>query len=693
MSRSSAGRFVALAASALLALAALVFPSPSSTAAPATPAAQAHPAKATKKWNAGLARTFAKEKGGKGTCDPMAAGACELPFPNDWYTQRDAKTATGRSLDLSTKTLPKTKAGFQFPAEALNRNDGFSPGSILTTLAPHVDTTKSHLAPITDIGSSLAKKAPAVIVDLATGEIRPYWAELDSRTTNPKLQSLLIHPAANLLTGHSYAVGLRGLVDSKGKALKPSGAFKKLRGKTLPAKSPLRNRQKQLAPVFKALAAVGFTRSSLYQAWGFTVASEENLASDVLTMRDQSYVPFEGSPTITVTNVEDNDQSTEPAVARWVTGTIEVPNYLSSDDAQPGGHLVRGADGLPQKPAADHTTNANFTCTIPWAAMTTPGTPSLYGHGLLGSADEVRSGSHGAVKNMAQTQDFVFCATDWIGIADPDTSYDASAIINPNNFPNVIDRMKQALLNAMFLGRAMTSPDGMSSLPAFQNASGQSVIDTSQKLAYDGNSQGGIMGGALVATDPDIDYGVLGVTGMNYSVLLDRSADFGLFGTALTSTYKNRLDVQITLELMQILWDRGETDGYAALLASSPTKRVLMHIAFGDHQVADIAAETEARTIGARISPDPISPGRNPDVVPYWGIETIPSYPYAGSAIVIWDSGSPAPPLTNNPPTEGHDPHSDPRNSPDGWVQKGEFLRTGTVIDVCDGGPCMTDPV
>lgn len=684
MNRRRSGRTVA--STAVLALAAALFAIPS--AAPAADAATAAPA-AHAQHRSSPAAAFKNARGGKGTCDPIAASACGLPFPNDWYTKPDQAAVTGRSLAYTKALLPKTTTGSQMPPAALNRNDGFSPGSVITTLAPGVDLDRSGMAPITDIASSLDSGAPVVLVDMKTGERRPYWAELDTRATDPTRQALLVHPSSNLEPGHRYAVGLRGLVDSKGKALTPTKAFRKLRGPALRAKSPLRSRQTQLKPVFKALAAAGVKRSGLYQAWGFTVASQANLASDVITMRDQSFANLQASPTITVTEVQDFTAEENANLARVVTGTVQVPNYLSTDDAQPGGSLVRAKDGLPQEPDATRVTAAEFVCTIPRVALTDPGTPSLYGHGLLGSAGEVKAGN---VQQMAQEHDFVFCATPWIGISEEDQFYDASALSDPSLFPNVIDRMKQGLLNAMFVGRALGSADGMAALPAFQNDSGQPVVDTGQQLVYDGNSQGGIMGGALVATSPDIDYGVLGVPGMNYSVLLDRSSDFVTFGAILAAAFPSRLDQQLMLLYFQILWDRGEADGYAHLLATSKTKRVLLHVAFGDHQVANIAAETEARTIGARISSDPIAPGRNPDVTPYWGIQTIPAYPYAGSAIVIWDSGSPAAPPTNTPPTEGRDPHSDPRKSSLAREQKAEFLRTGTVIDVCAGAPCTADP-
>ena len=61
---------------------------------------------------------------------------------------------------------------------------------------------------------------------------------------------------------------------------------------------------------------------------------------------------------------------------------------------------------------------AKFTCNIPRVAMATGGArPSLYGHGLFGSRDEVNQGQ---LQDMAQEHDFVFCATDWVGMACTD---------------------------------------------------------------------------------------------------------------------------------------------------------------------------------------------------------------------------------------------------------------------------------
>jgi hypothetical protein len=54
--------------------------------------------------------------------------------------------------------------------------------------------------------------------------------------------------------------------------------------------------------------------------------------------------------------------------------------------------------------------------------------------------------------------------------------------------------------------------------------------------------------------------------------------------------------------------------------------------------------------------------------------------------------GAATPPTTETPPRPpdyGKDPHSAPRSTTHGRVQKSAFLRVdGSVIDVCGGKPC-----
>ena len=63
------------------------------------------------------------------------------------------------------------------------------------------------------------------------------------------------------------------------------------------------------------------------------------------------------------------------------------------------------------------------------------------------------------------------------------------------------------------------------------------------------------------------------------------------------------------------------------------------------------------------------------------------------SVIVYWysaDRDNRVPPNGNVPPTSGGDPHSDPRKDNAASDQVAHFLRTGQLIDVCAGAPCVT---
>ncbi|WP_436774525.1 hypothetical protein [Yinghuangia sp. YIM S09857] len=638
----------------------------------------------------------AEERASAPECDPIDPAACMLPFPNDWYTVRDRRSETGRRLALTPSMMPVNTAGQTADPTAFNRGDGFSPGSTLVVRVPGISLPKSGAAPVTDVARSLSRDAPIVIVDNKTGQRWPYWAELDSHATNPDRQALLVHPARNFIPGHTYSIGLRNLRDEAGQPIGAGEAFARVAGRALPRHDPLWLRQKQLRPVLRELADHGrVDPRSLYLAWDFTVASTENTTESLLGIRDDAFDDLgRRAPAYTITSVQDFTPEQDDRIAREVKGFVAVPSYLNAPGGPPGSSFNYGRDGTPRQ-LPGNVQQAPFQCEIPRSAFAAPSQASLYGHGLLGSEREVRGSN---VRSMANEHNFTFCATKWIGMSEDDIPVVIASLTNIGNFDAVADRLQQGVLDTLFLGRLMSHPKGFAADPAFRSAEGRPVIDTRKGVVYDGNSQGGIMGGITVAVSQDVRRGVLGVTGMNYGgLLLNRSSDFVQFQPLLDGAYPDKIDQQISLLLMQLLWDRAETNGYAANMTSrplpdTPRHQVLMQIAFGDHQVANVSAEVQARTMGARIVSPALAPGRSPDVTPYWGISPITRYPYSGSsALVVWDSGTPAPPLTNTPPFEpdyGEDPHSDPRNSAAARVQKAVFLTTGKVVDVCDGAPC-----
>jgi hypothetical protein len=645
-------------------------------------------------------------------CDPLDDDYCLFPFPNDYFTVGDATSRTGRRLAFTSEALPaNAAAGRHVDPAKWNVVDGFSVGPMLLFLEETIDLAMTGAPPITDIAASLEPDAPVLLLDAETGAQQLLFAERDVRADVPATSSTIVRPGANLLNGHRYLAAMRSLQDGAGAALAADPVFAAYRDRTATPQLPVEARRPHMEALFAELAAFGVARGDLTLAWDFTTQSTESSSENLLHMRDDAFAILgDGAPAFTVDHV---DEPLDANVFRRIDGTFQVPNYLTSTDTVPA-ELRLGPGGLPENQGDFFT--AHYRCLIPHSATSgdmapaVPGRPVLYGHGLLGSHEETSAGN---VRAFAQEHDLIICGTDWTGFAEEDQLVALLALQNFSNFPKFIERQHQGILNFMVLGRLLLQEEeGFASNAAFQ-VDGQSVIDPSG-LFYDGNSQGGILGGVLAAFSQDILRFVLGVPGINYSTLLHRSKDFAPFNEILLESYPDAVDRIALLALAQILWDRTDPSGHvrhtmADTYPDTPPKKILYQVAFGDQQVAPFTVEVAARSNGARIHTPVLEPGKMvPEVEPYYGILPIESYPYDGSAVVIWDSGNPPPPIVNLAPPEilpsdpewddltpcpqdhDSDPHECPRRQPAARLQKSEFLKNdGAVVDVCGGMACL----
>lgn len=632
-------------------------------------------------------------------CDGLDSAGCMLPFPDDYYTTTDTASATGLHVLFPSGALPRNAAGAPLDPTPYERNDGFSPGSTILTHVPGLDLGRSGVATLSDIGASLDAGAPIVLLDTASMRRVPYWAELDANDPNPGEQLLLVHPAASLTPGHRYAVALRNLKTASGAPIEPERLFAAVLRGSSSGTAHQQAHVSHLAGVLATLGRAGVGRQGLFLAWDFTVISTASLDGPALTMRDTAFGALHGAlPSYKIDQVVDTPAGA-PHLARAVIGTVSVPDFLSAPGGPPGSVLHLGADGKPA-PLGSATIEAPFECEIPKAAVgnpedpnapVTPASVGLYGHGLFSSASEV---TNPAVAEFSDAHDFAACATNWTGLSHDDLSYDLSMTTDLSRFESVADRLTQAILNAQFLGRLLDDRRGFAANPAFQSASHQALIRPGM-LDYFGVSEGGIIGGAVTALSTDVHRAVLTVPGMDFDLLISRSADFSAFAGLLDKSYPDRLVQQFLFDVLQMLWDRGETDGYATHLTSNPlpgtpTHQVLLAEAFGDHQVANVATETEARTIGAMVHQPALAPGRSNLASPFWGLAALPDTGTSpGPALYVWDSGTPAPPLANVPPSAGTDPHGlVPLLVPAFWNQAAEFFATGRIENPCGAGPC-----
>lgn len=652
-------------------------------------------------------------------CDPLDPAVCLYPFPNDLFTRADESTDTGLRVNLLPSAMPRNVAGKVFDPTEINRNDGWSPGALIETLVPGIDLDVTGAPSIEDPLASANLSSPILVINATTGQPHPVWAELDAQwegATIPAGPALLIRPAINFDEGTRYIVALRDLRRADNSVIDAGAYFKQFRdgGDLTTTLDPVAElRRPHMESIFSTLTAAGIARGNLYLAWDFTVASERSLSERVLHIRDDAFstlgdtnmadgIVQGAAPTFTITSVTNYTAAQDAKVARQIQGAYVVPNYLSTPNAAPGGRFVYGIDGLPVRNPSPAV--STFTCRVPRSALadstaassaTAVSRVSLYGHGLLGTQGEITAGN---IKDMGHDHRMTFCATDWAGMSTYDAGNVVHSLADMSNFSTMADRMQQGFVNFMFLGRLLIHADGFAGSAAFKGPQGEPLLDTGE-LFYDGNSQGGIMGGSLVAVSPDVKRAVLGVPGMNYSTLLDRSSDWGEYYAAMNVSYPNRLDQQLIFSLIQMLWDRGEANGYAHHigadpLPNTPAHAVLLHQAFGDYQVANITTEVMARTLGAAIYQPSVTPSKVPaGVVPFWGMPDVASFagPYTGSVFVNWESpGRPWPPLTNTHPNVGGDPHSRPRSTAIARAQKSAFLQTnGFFLDTCGGGVCL----
>ena len=617
------------------------------------------------------------------TCDFLNPEHCLLPYPSSVFLVEDETTDTGLRISFPAEGMPRNRI---FPIDPTDHDDldGYSPGPMLLALFPEgVDLLASQTASIVDMERSLDADSPTVLIDAASGERIPHFAELDLQATSDATRVLIIRPVVRLRETHRYIVAIRGLITPEGAPVAAPRAFQILRdGEDSPVVA-INERRAAMEEIFQILDSNGVERNALLLAWDFTVASTRSLTGRLLAARDAALeANGPGAPPFEITEVqEDVDEN----ILRRVRGRYTVPLFMRS--ATPPTRYNLGPDGLPVQ---NGTTTAEFVVNIPRAAVAggvaNPARPCVYGHGLFGGRNEANAGHLRAFSNSAN---IMFGATDWIGMAEEDVRHVIAMLSAPrglSDFSIIPDRLQQAMLNFVFLGRLFVADDGFVALPEFQ-LDGVPLIDRTE-LYYYGISQGGIQGGTYLAISPDTARGVLGVGAMNYSFLLRRSIDFNPFQIVLNLNYLDELDRALLYPLLQQVWDRAEPQGYVSHLVDdpfpgTPAKKVLLQVGVQDSQVSHVAAEIQARSMGL--------PTTAPSARPVFGIPEIEA-PFDGSAFIPYEVGGLPAPLTNEAPLIENGVHEAVRRLPEAQMQIDAFLRPdGQIVNFCDGACAFED--
>lgn len=625
-------------------------------------------------------------------CDSLMTQRCALPWPSNKYLVEDTEMETGYRLQFGETSLIVNERDQRASPDIFDHLDGYSVGSAILTVFPNVDI--NNMATERDMSPSVDDDSQTVILELDDSgnpvQRIPHWAEFDqnwdAEDDPADEKTLFLRPGVILKEGTRYVVAFRNLEDTEGNAIERSEAFQSLLDGDTQDDPVLGPRQERFDEAIAALEDDGFDPASLTLAWDFNTYSSSTVHNRMLKARDRGFDAAGASgPEMTITEVKEQTEEEDDHWWLEIEGTFETPRFTETGeiDGQRGPVLVLDDNGDPVQNSEEPTRNPTFWIRVPHSAKDGTAHGMIqYGHGLLGTGEQVDGSFNGQIAN---DHNFIFFACSLAGMADVDVGNALKALQHVGVFPFMADRLHQGMLEFLLLARSMRER-----FPGLEEVTSRNINVNTDELFYSGISQGGIFGGTYMALSEDVTYGHLGVPGNNYSMLLQRSVDFDTYFNALRTNYPATIDQTLALEIIQLLWDQTDPVTYLRHITAEPFEGNDPHYALfapakGDYQVAVVNNEIAARS-GIDIA---LMDNYGREV---YGVTPEP-YPYTGSGVVLYDFGNPWPETGNKPPEDSlGDPHGKPRRADHHNEQMIHFFRNGAeIIDVCGGDGCTPD--
>lgn len=668
------------------------------------------------------------------SCDPLDSSSCAFPFPSSHFLVNDSSSATGVRVQFGAKTLPKTIDGGRISPSFWNELDGFSTISpLLFNLQGASNATfVSHL----HIERSLSYSASTLIINVATGQLMAHWTEKDE--VKPiQSSTIIIQPASPLDHASHYLVVVQNIVDVKGNLIKRTKPFEALMGsdeKAWKSYGSSERYNKYHWHLIPLMAKLGINIEGVQLAWDFVTVSRETNQGRYEKMRS---IAMSHYPELQIIKDETYEQRCNregggtgggTGIGRAITAKLSAPNFLATKHNKRGGFLPRlpidkkSPDyGIRTRRAEIRKYGETYTYVqiqIP-CSLTQRESPQRaskivqYGHGLFGTRNEVESGWIGPWLDRSK---MVFFASDWFGMSRFDRLKIAKIILSElSDFATIPETTMQGWANKVVVLNAIR-PGGV--LSTFLANSGISIVPPDGDVAYYGISQGGVVGGGYVASNPYFRRAALGVPGSPFALLLTRSHDFDAFQALFELTLFQWRDIRLSLALMQQLWDQGESAGWLHYMNhhtpnTIPKKSVLIQDAFGDAQVSILGARVMARSYNAsNITPAPHtnifgipdSPKvsdilRDDDGYSKESVGNVSIFNSSSSSSIISSiSSSPASgltewsyddvppmPFSNIAPSRDSDTHECIRREKDGQDQIFNFFTTGIISQTCSG--------
>lgn len=590
-----------------------------------------------------------------------AQGTCLLPYPSDFYLRNGRITMEGAAK-------PRKQDGSIADPHDVVAQDGASLVPTIVGTLRGSKVVREGLPSVLDgPEKSTTLASPTLIMKADDGTLVPHFTDLHERApADEERKPMVLRPIVPLAPKTRYIVAFHGVRAETGVAGAPEG-FRRLRDavKGDPAIEAIAARYE--ADVFAPLAKAGVARSELQLAWDFTTGSAEQPMTDMLAIREQTLAWLgSNTPTVSITSVA----GTDPQVLK---GTMTAPLFL--EEAKPGALLKRDAAG---KVVLNGTTAVPFRVVVP-KAVRDAGAPARalgYGHGFFGTTEELESGG---AKKIAETVGAVLFGIEWWGMSKDDLGAVAGTLgAHPDHVSDFAERVHQAIANWLVFTSAIKGP-----LAKTKELAG--LYDPGF-VPFVGISQGHILGGTMIAMNPDISRAVLNVGGGGFTHIMSRSANFGPFALLIQGTFPDALMTQAFIAMFQRPLDRIDPVTYAPLvfrspLPGSPERRVVLQTGLGDPGVPNIAAFLHARALGVKQTMPSAQKIALLDETAGGG---------ADSTITVYDFGIDQSGATDPAPLPPNPVHDGLRSDPSALKQMKALLQPGGVaIQPCDG-PCRS---
>eukprot|EP01084_Bolivina_argentea_P226892 383194_1 len=396
------------------------------------------------------------------TCDPLVPEFCSLPWPNDYWLIKD-DNYNPIHLNFTEYNLPVSMDGKTIDPYPYNQVDGWTP--LPAILAYWNDVSIDNCARLWNISQSNENDSPIIILETNTNKRIPHWVELDhssdDRKGEQRNRTLMIWPAYRLKDSTRYIIAIRYLKDSHNNPIQISNAFKALRDNISTNITSINERRDYFNKyIFNILSENGIDRNTLQLSWDFTVQSTQTITTTMITMRDDAFSRIKnGNVNYRIEAVIDYPTDI-PYAGRKINGTMSVPWYLNTRIPDPEARIVRNIDDY-FLPVFQREEQVEFEVIIPRSILNGSIVPNdsryvQFGHGLFHNYREVE---YKYITREANKFGYILGAVSWLGLSSQDVPIISDIIMtNLTNFPYVVDRSHQGMLNALFLMKLLLSP-------------------------------------------------------------------------------------------------------------------------------------------------------------------------------------------------------------------------------------------